>query len=312
MRITNTMMSNSFLSSLNGSMEKMNKYQNELATNKRINRLSDDPIGAITIMQAKVKLSSIAQYQKNIDTARTATTQSETSVMELNELVKDAYESAVDAASGAKTVTDQQSIAAKIAQLRDQAMVIGNNKTGDKYIFGGYNTTKAPFSLDSSTGVIQYNGLNLEDATNPALIAQTTQAGEYEIGFGLKVKTSVPGTSLLGMGTDNVYSVLDGLYKTLMAGGSSDEIMTYASKLQNNQSNLLSLDAEIGGTTNRLDLVANRFEQDTLNYTEMRSNSEDIDQSEVITQYKLSESVYTAALKVGADIIQPTLVDFIR
>ncbi len=312
MRITNSMMANSFLSGLYTSMDKLNKYQNQLATNKRINKLSDDPIGAITIMQTKVKLKGIEQYQKNIDSAKTAMTQAEASVLELNELVKDAYESAVDAASGTKTVTDKKSIAAKIAQLRDQVMVIGNNKTGDKYIFGGYNTTKAPFTLNSSTGVIEYNGLNLENATDPALISQADQATEYEIGFGLKIKTSVPGTSLIGMGTDNIYSVLDGLYNTLQADGSTDEIMDYAAKLQRKQGDLLALDAEIGGTTSRLDLVAERFEQDFLNYTEMKMNVENIDQAEVITQYKLQESVYTAALKVGADIIQPTLVDFIR
>lgn len=312
MRITNSMMINSFMTNLNGSMEKMNNYQNQLATNKRINKLSDDPIGAISVMQAKVKLSGIDQYQKNIDTARTAMTEAEASVEELNELVKDAYESALDAAGGTKTTLDKQSVAAKIGQLRDQILVIGNNKTGDKYIFGGYNTTKAPFSIDAGTGDINYNGHDLAAGTDPALVTMNSQAVEYEIGFGLKINASVPGTQLIGTGPDNVYSVIDGLYKTLMAGGSSDEIMGYATKLQASQGNLLSLDAEIGGATNRLDLVSNRFDQDTLNFTAMKSNVEDIDQSEVIMQYKLSESVYMAALKVGADVIQPTLADFLK
>ena len=125
---------------------------------------------------------------------------------------------------------------------------------------------------------------------------------QYEIGYGLTTGVSITGTSLLGMGEDNLYSVLDGLYNTLMNNGSSAEISAYADKLQDSQSDLMSLEAKIGGSTNRLELIANRYEEDTLNYTQMKSDVEDVDQAEVIMQYKMAEAVYQAALQVGADV----------
>jgi len=70
--------------------------------------------------------------------------------------------------------------------------------------------------------------------------------------------------------------------------------------------------AEIGGRQNRLDMMNTRFEQDTINYTQMKSDVEDLDQAEAIMNYSMAEAVYRAALSVGGRILQPTLVDFLR
>ncbi|KPD00119.1 flagellar hook-associated protein FlgL [Geobacillus sp. BCO2] len=44
----------------------------------------------------------------------------------------------------------------------------------------------------------------------------------------------------------------------------------------------------------------------------MLSDNEDVDLEKVITDLKTQESVHRAALAVGARVIQPTLVDFLR
>jgi flagellar hook-associated protein 3 FlgL len=46
--------------------------------------------------------------------------------------------------------------------------------------------------------------------------------------------------------------------------------------------------------------------------TKVMSNNEDIDYEKTITELISQESVHRAALGVGARIIQPTLVDFLR
>ena len=311
MRITNGIISKNFLSNLNSNMKLLDKYQTQMATNKRITKLSDDPMGVIQSMQARVKLYRIEQYQKNVDDAQTWLNQTESSVMALNDVVKSAYENAISAANGYMTAEDKQSTAALIGQLRDEVLSLGNSKIGDKYIFGGYNNISKPFALDAS-GNIQYNGLDLSNASDPALIAENQQVIQYEIGFGMNSTISIPGTSLMGMGDDNIYAVLDGLYQALTTNAPASEISSFAGKLQDKQGELMSLEAEIGGRTNRLTLMANRYEDDFINYTEMKSNVEDADQAEVIMQYKMAESVYLAALKVGGDIIQPSLVDYLK
>lgn len=310
MRITNGMISNNFLQNLNNNLKLMDKYQTQLATNKRITKLSDDPIGVIKSMGARVKLYRIEQYQKNVDEAQTWLKQSETSVLEMNEVLKSAYENAVDMANDYKTKDDKKAAAQLIGQLRDQLISIGNTRIGDKYIFGGYNNANTPFSLDGS-GNILYNGLDLTNE-NAALTAENEQTIEYEIGFGLKSTVSVTGTELMGMGDDNIYNVLDGLYNLLNTNASASEISQYVGKIQNAQSEVMALDAELGGRMTRLTLLTNRYEDDYLAYTDIKSKVEDADEAEVIMQFKMAEAVYMSALKVGADIIQPTLVDFLK
>lgn len=231
--------------------------------------------------------------------------------MELNEVIKTAYETSLEVANSYITAADKQAAAELIGELRDHALAIGNSQSGDKYIFGGYSSAKAPFTIDTATGKILYNGLDLSDASSPALIAEDTQVIQYEIGFGLKADVSLPGTGLMGMGEDNIYAVLDGLYNALQSDASAAQISVYVTRLQKAQGEVMALTADIGGRASRLELVENRHEEDFFNYTEMKSNVEDADMAEVIMKYKMAEAVYQAALQIGARIIQPTLVDYL-
>ncbi|MEL7608385.1 MAG: flagellar hook-associated protein FlgL [Bacillota bacterium] len=312
MRVTNSMITKNYLTNLNANMTTLSKYQTQMASGKRITTISDDPVGVLRSMQYRVNLYRSEQYQKNVDTAKSWLTQAETSVMELNSVITSAYESSIQASSAYITDQDKAAVAEMIGQLRDQVVTLANSQIGDKYIFGGYNTLQQPFKVDQTTGVLSYNGLDLSDDSNPALLAQNDQNLQLEIGFGLKTDVSMPGTKLLGTGDDNIYAVLDGLYKALKNGGSPQEIAGYSSKLQNAQSDVLSLAAEIGGRSNRLDLVNKRYDDDILNYTEMKSNVEDVDAAEIIMQYKMAEFTYLAALKTGNSIIQPSLVDYLN
>ena len=147
MRVTNGVISNNFLKNLNTNMKALDKYYTQMSTGKRLTKLSDDPVGIVQSMQAKVKLYRLDQYQKNVDDAKTWISQSENAVLNLNEVVKSAYENTISAANGTMTEEDKQSTAALIKELRDEVISVGNSKMGEKYLFGGYNNTKAPFSL---------------------------------------------------------------------------------------------------------------------------------------------------------------------
>jgi len=300
-----------YLKNLNKNMTSMTSLQYQMSTGKRLNKMSDDPVDAMSVMQYRVKLYKSEQYKENVDNGLTLLDQTESSAMELNKVLQSAYETALEAANDYVTDEDKTSAAALIGQLRDHILTIGNAQSGDQYIFGGYNTKKAPFSVDAS-GKPLYNGLDLTDDTNAALIAESDTSIQYEMGFNLKMSVSVNGAELLGTGDDNIYTVLDNLYNALNSDASAEEISGYADKLQDSQSHVLSVLADIGGRENRLELVSNRYDEDNLMYTDMKSKLEDVDQAEAIMNYKMSEYVYNAALQVGSEILQPSLVDFLK
>jgi flagellar hook-associated protein 3 FlgL len=76
--------------------------------------------------------------------------------------------------------------------------------------------------------------------------------------------------------------------------------------------NLLKYRAELGVKANRLDIIKSRIIQDKTNIADVLSKNEDIDIARSITELKMLEVAYKAALGVSARVIQPTLLDFLR
>ena len=58
--------------------------------------------------------------------------------------------------------------------------------------------------------------------------------------------------------------------------------------------------------------MENRIDQQEIIVKEKMSENEDIDFEKVVTEMLTQESVHRAALSVGARVIQPSLMDFLR
>jgi flagellar hook-associated protein 3 FlgL len=69
---------------------------------------------------------------------------------------------------------------------------------------------------------------------------------------------------------------------------------------------------EVGALASRLDGVRKRLATDEVNMTDILSRTEDVDMAGAITELRMLEQVEKAAMQVGARIIPPTLLDFLR
>lgn len=320
MRVTNSMMITQFMRNLNRNLKRMETQYNQLTTGERITRPSQDPVGITRSLQARTELSKLGQYQKNVDDAQAWLTQTETALMEMNSLTMRAYYLSTDAANGTKTPEDRQAIAKEIDQLMKQLLETANTTYAGRYVFGGYNTTAArPFEVgvdeDTNESYLMFNGeklSNLSDPTDQPIVDLIGEKIEYEIGPGVRMDISFAGTEAMGVGANNLYAVFHDFHDALMDGTDSERINEFIGKFQDQQQEILSHLAEVGGKTNRLDLVKTRYEMDELNYTGVKSMVEDVDHDKVIMEYKLADVVYRSSLAVGARIIQPTLIDFLR
>ncbi|HWR22912.1 MAG TPA: flagellar hook-associated protein FlgL [Feifaniaceae bacterium] len=310
MRITTNMMTSSFLTNLNNNLSALENYQTQLSTGRRINKLSDDPVGVLGSMNARVKLARLEQYQKNVGYAQDILKQTETSLKEINKILQTAYERAVQTTSDTYEEVDREAAAAEIAQLKEHILNLGNTKVSDQYIFGGYNSVKPPFTLDAA-GNLLYNGLDVR-VNDAALQDQAAQNMKLELGFDITMTTTINGIELLGSGTNNIYNLLQEFETALSDGSPSSVLGGFITKFQTVQSDVMAMTAEVGARSNRLTLMENRYADDEINYTDIKSKVEDADQAEVIMRYKMAESIYLFALKIGSNIIQPTLVDYLK
>ena len=134
---------------------------------------------------------------------------------------------------------------------------------------------------------------------------------ELQVGNAHTMAISATGTELLGRGSDNIYAVLENLHKALLSGDQA-AVRGGLDKLQSAQSRVLSLSAKIGAKIQRLNTLSKRYEENVVNYTQMRSDAEDVDLAEAIMKFSSAQSVYNAALAAGSKVIQTSLIDFLR
>jgi flagellar hook-associated protein 3 FlgL len=151
MRVADKMNHNQVISNLNKNRFELSKFQNQAALQKRITKPSDDPLGAARILESRTELAGFDQFEKNIVSTKGFVEFSEQSLGEVNELLIRAKELAVQQASdGASGPETRNMVAMEIRQIFEQMANIGNRKFGDRYLFGGYKTTKAPFDMQGN------------------------------------------------------------------------------------------------------------------------------------------------------------------
>lgn len=108
-----------------------------------------------------------------------------------------------------------------------------------------------------------------------------------------------------------LFQMFDDLESNLKVGAQED-ISNMLNRIDAHINAMLTVRSEVGAKTNRVELIVNRIEDDTLNYKDLMSKIEDADMAQVVIELMNEENVYRSALAVGARIIQPTLLDFLR
>ena len=316
-RVTNSMMVSNFLLDYQKNLNMMETQFQQMATGRKIIRMSDDPVGVINSMSARTRLGRLEQYKRNIDSGLDWMKESESAAMQLNDALIRAYEYCVDIASDENAKPDRASVAVYIEQLAKEVVQIGNASKAEKFLFAGYNTLNPPFVINDD-GSLSYNGVDITSDTEANITADpwyTDESGQiitYEVGFGIKEEFSLTGLELMGVGENNVYGILRDFADALKdPTTSTQDLQSYIKTLQDKQAEALQIATRLGGSTMRMEMMYDRYETDIINFTEIKSRIEDVDEAEAIMNYNMTRAVYEAALSTGAKIFQPTLLNYL-
>ncbi len=146
MRIADKMSFNQVNQNLTKNRSDMADLQNQAATQKRINKPSDDPLASARVLAARTEERGNSQFIKNINNAKSFLEMSDQSLSELSEVLVRAKELAINQSNDASGNEESRLVtAAEVEQIYNQAVQIGNRKLGERYIFGGFKTQTMPF-----------------------------------------------------------------------------------------------------------------------------------------------------------------------
>lgn len=147
MRIADKMQYNQVNQNLTKNRTEMAELQNQAATQKRINKPSDDPLSAARVLGARTEERGNQQFVKNINNAKSFLEFTDQSLGELTEVLVRAKELAISQSNDASgNEQSRQVTASELEQIYNQSVQIGNRKLGERYIFGGFKTQTAPFN----------------------------------------------------------------------------------------------------------------------------------------------------------------------
>jgi flagellar hook-associated protein 3 FlgL len=357
---------------------KLSNLQEQIATGRRLNRPSDNPVDVTNDMEMRGKLQALGQYKRNIDDAVAFCGVTDSALITMNDLFQRMKELALQASNDTYSAEQRNYVNKEVNQLIRQFMVSVNSTYKGEYIFGGTNTQTEPYTIKSGTGALVTpafgTALQIDDTASvppvlgitnliPGNVVVTDGAAvtyeenvDYAIDYINGTITPLAGGAMVPAAnftvtfeyvqkaalsnTDSIYreieenvtprinvSADDFIVDPVNSVNTIEAFITFGQALVQNDSgtirtaitqigfafeNCLSAQATNGSRVNRFTLTLERNEIQVVETTQLQSELEDADLAEVITNFSLMENVYTASLKAGAHVIQPSLMDFLR
>ena len=291
-RITQRMMVQHSLSSLQLGMNRLSDSQEKLSTGRNINRPSDSPTGTNDAMRLRAQLAADSQHARNAQDGISFLGTIDSTMTSMLDNVRRARDLLVQGASTGSAGPDaREALATELTQIREALIGEANTQYLGRPVFGG--TTDKPAAYDPS-------GTYLGDAFDV----------ERTIGDGIKVKVNVTGQDAFSTGTDDLFQVL------------GDAITDLRTNPSNTGANLGRLDAvtdkmkaaqaDVGTRYGRIEAAQSHLTDITLDNQAALSDIENVDIAKAIVDVQMQQVAYQSALGATARVIQPSLLDFLR
>lgn len=143
MRVTNSMIVKRTKSNINSNRSKIDYTNNQMSTQKKITKPSDNPIIAIRSLRLRSTLSTITQYyENNIPDAESWMDCTATALMNMKDMLDDAYSRVVYGATDELEAEDRETILKALQSLQQQIYCEGNADYARRTVFTGYRTNQ--------------------------------------------------------------------------------------------------------------------------------------------------------------------------
>jgi len=289
MRVANKAVYDAVKYNLGSISEELNKANEIASTGKRINNLSDDPVGLTQSLNIRSTLESIEQMGRNISYGNSWLTASESALTRVEDILSDTKALCVQMASGTTGADQRSSAAGTVQNMLDEIVSLGNTDVTGNYIFAGSKTDTIPFDQDGT-----YNG------DNNAFAIKISKNSTVEVGS--------DGEEVFG----NIFNTLSDL-KTALETNDLSGIQDAMGYLDGHFEDISAKISDIGSKMNRMEIKDKIYQDLNFSNTERLSKIEDADIAEAIMNLSAAELTYQAALASSSKVMTLlTLVDYLK
>jgi flagellar hook-associated protein 3 FlgL len=305
MRIADSTMYDSFLTSYETSTASMQKTMTQLSSQKQLTEASDDPLKASKIINLNTSIDQNAMYGDTIQDGISWNQMQDSALSSISDVMLRMRDLIQNSANGTNGSEVNSANKAEIEQDMGQIVDTLNTKYGNKYIFAGENTTTKPFELEKNaagdvTG-LKYNGTN---GNLSRQIADNVSVDLFADGSKF-ISNSDVGASAASLGDyfNNVVTALNSDNKDQLSGTLLSDTDAY-------RDNFVNVRTQIGALTNRLQSALSRNQSQATNLKESLSNEQDVDVATAYSKFEKEKLTYNATLAMGTKIMQTTILDY--
>jgi flagellar hook-associated protein 3 FlgL len=280
----------------------------QLSTGRRINRPSDDAGGFEQARQLEAYTNEIQQHQRSIDASTHWVNTTQDTLDGIVEQFAEAYERGVQGANDTLNTDERKAIANDLRSIKDTVISELNTKIGDEYLFAGNATQDAPFNPTTGEPTAGANDYSRIDGERTRFV-----------GPGQKLKINMTGQEIHEVESgESIVDALDGMIDALdpptpfaTPADQQNAIQTALGDLEQARDHVIDRTAEAGNIARRLEIADTRLDDMSLRADARRSEIEDVDLAEALTELQSKQTNLQAALKVTATVKQTSLIDFL-
>jgi flagellar hook-associated protein 3 FlgL len=290
MRVTHNMVYDNLISNVRNNLSRMHRTQDQITTGRRYNSASENPTAVARIMHLRSSEARVEQFRRNADDAVGWLNASDAALQSAGDVLQRARELAVTAGNDVLAAEERAFIADEVDQLLAQLTDNANGKHNGEYLFAGRQTGTQPYLAGTPP--------TFQGDLNPI---------EREINDGVRMQINSLGPDVF----EDAMQALTDLANDLRADD-GPAIRGRIADIDAAQDQMLAGLATVGARTNRIETQRDRLDATQVSLASLRSQDDDVDMVEAIVRFQSEETVYTASLQVGARVMQPSLLDFLR
>jgi len=292
MRVTLNMLFGNATRYINNNQQTYLTLEEQLLSTRRINRPSDDPVGASRAIELRKTLATLDQFDRNLSQAQSFTDQTDVALINVSDRLQRAIELTTDINGGTSGPSEYAAAAEELDNILTEVIANANAKIGTRYIFAGYESTTRPFDdLGNYTGGASGQEIQVE-------VAQ----GEY-------MTINLTGDDAFKSPVDVMQMLAD--TRDAVASGDQAAISAQLPLLDDALDHILAVAADNGARSNRVSIAQEDNVALKESYNNILSGTEDLDLTEASARFAEQERLLEITMAVSGKLLSQNFLDFL-
>ena len=299
MRISERLRYETVAGRINDAKEQNSNAMEELSSQRRIEKLSDDPVGSSQIIRFRDQIENVRQFQTNIEYSKGFLERSEEALQAINNNLIRAKELSVAMSNSTYDPASREATSREIREIMDEIITLGNSTFNGRYVFGGFRNQTPTLNLDGDfmgdDGIV-----HLE--LSPGNFRPVSLNGR-------DVFEATP--EEMKKGHFNMIESLNLLYNG-MHNSDPDAIHRAMNELEHQLDKTSAGIASIGAMSTAIIETGARLSGDETTLRDQLSKVQDSDMYHASSEFKRTEAVLQGTLMASTKLLQPSLLNFLQ